>query len=315
VIAGLLVAQPLVDSTSGLAALLHVLAPHIGLLAVLVAAGLAVSVRRVQGVLVLAAVALAVALRFGDDWVSLPGDEASGPQLAVMSWSLEVGPDAAAELADVILVQRRDIVGLEELTPASAAMVAADPRIREQYPFRILDRSVTALGLGLLSAHPIISQERRSNPPVLRASVDVAGRTVEVAVAHPLPGTIRTGPWDLPIGYDARARDRRLADLRAWLDDLAASASARVVLLGDLNVAPTEPGYDIIAAGWVDAHRAVGLGPGWTWRPSRLEFLGAGLLRIDYVLSTGLLAPTSVSTTCYAGSEHCVLDVTLRLAG
>ena len=52
-----------------------------------------------------------------------------------------------------------------------------------------------------------------------------------------------------------------------------------VIVAGDFNTAPTEPAFEQLVAGLADAHAEVGLGPGWTWRPSRMEGLGLGVLR------------------------------------
>jgi endonuclease/exonuclease/phosphatase family metal-dependent hydrolase len=310
---GLLAVQPLFEAASGSLALLQVIAPHLGLLAVLAAAGLALATRHGGGIVILAAAIFVVAVRFGDEWVSFPEAAPDGQRLAVMTWNLEVGARTAPEVVDTILARQRDVVALQELTPAAAAFLESDPRIKQQYPYRVLVPEATVRGLGILSAYSIAVHEHRPRSAGLWANLDVGGRAVNVLVAHPMPGTIQTGLRRIPVGFDGRARDQRLIGLRGWLAGLTTSTDARVVLLGDLNVAPTEPGYDIIARGWVDAHRAVGLGTGWTWRPSPLEFLGAGLLRIDYVLSHGPIEPISTATICHAGSDHCALDVTLRL--
>ena len=79
-----------------------------------------------------------------------------------------------------------------------------------------------------------------------------------------------------------------------------------------MNVASTEPAYDDLVAGWRDAHTEAGTGPGWTWRPSRLEALNAGLLRIDYVLVTLDVQPTSGAQDCSRPGDHCI-TVGLRL--
>ena len=60
--------------------------------------------------------------------------------------------------------------------------------------------------------------------------------------------------------------------------------------------------------GCVDAHGEVGQGPGWTWRPSRLESLGIGLLRIDLAIGSPDLAPVSVVEHCGRTGDHCLLE-------
>ena len=78
------------------------------------------------------------------------------------------------------------------------------------------------------------------------------------------------------------------------------------------NVAPTEPGYQVLAEGLEDVHRAVGLGPGWTWRPSRFEGLGLGLLRIDAVFTRGL-DPLTIATDCSRPGDHCLVRAELAV--
>ncbi|HEX7490979.1 MAG TPA: hypothetical protein VF337_04690 [Candidatus Limnocylindrales bacterium] len=52
----------------------------------------------------------------------------------------------------------------------------------------------------------------------------------------------------------------------------------------------------------------VGEGPGWTWRPSRIDFLPFGLLRIDLQLSAGRIRPVSTSIDCGVPGDHCRLS-------
>ena len=118
-------------------------------------------------------------------------------------------------------------------------------------------------------------------------------------------------PQRIPIGFDPSDRDAALEVLRDRAD-AAAVGSEALVLLGDFNVAPTEAAYHELAAGLLDAHTEVGIGPGWTWRPSRFERLPVGLLRIDYVLSSNHLAPVESTVTCPPIGDHCF--VIARLA-
>lgn len=87
-----------------------------------------------------------------------------------------------------------------------------------------------------------------------------------------------------------------------------------MIVVGDFNTAPTEPAFDRFVAGLVDAHRAVGIGPGWTWRPSRLEPLGIGLLRIDLALSGPGATPTRIGERCDLPGDHCQLRAAFALA-
>jgi endonuclease/exonuclease/phosphatase (EEP) superfamily protein YafD len=146
----------------------------------------------------------------------------------------------------------------------------------------------------------------------MRAMLDVDGDRVVIHTAHPYPASIGTvSGLRIPIAYDPTARDEALTRVRErMVADL--KFVGPILLIGDLNVAPTEPGYGPLAAGLTDAHRTVGLGTGWTWRPSRLEGLGLGLLRIDYVFSRGL-EPLVSATDCSRPGDHCLLIIDLAL--
>ena len=69
----------------------------------------------------------------------------------------------------------------------------------------------------------------------------------------------------------------------------------------------------MLDAGLTDAHRAVGVGPGFTWRPAPLQALDLALLRIDAVLTGDWLEPTASEVDCTIPGDHCRLTVTLRV--
>ncbi len=142
------------------------------------------------------------------------------------------------------------------------------------------------LGLAnLLAAHLAIAIRIR-RPSAPRRPFACPSRTTRATA---------TQPW--------RSSTRLADDLRGALP---------VLLLGDFNVAPTEPGYQVLAEGLEDVHRAVGLGPGWTWRPSRFEGLGLGLLRIDAVFTRGL-DPLTIATDCSRPGDHCLVRAELAV--
>jgi hypothetical protein len=85
-------------------------------------------------------------------------------------------------------------------------------------------------------------------------------------------------------------------------------------MLGDLNTAASEPAFDRFVEGLRDVHREVGFGPGWTWRPIRLEFLGFGLVRIDHVVVSADIVPTSIDVTCPPVGDHCLVRAGLALS-
>ena len=114
------------------------------------------------------------------------------------------------------------------------------------------------------------------------------------------------------MSFDPTLRDAALARIR---DTIATDASDfPVLLLGDINTAPTEPEFGRFTAGYLDAHAEVGNGPGWTYRPNAFERLGIGLLRIDVVLAGPGLRPVDESTSCPSVGDHCAVIATLEPA-
>ena len=76
-----------------------------------------------------------------------------------------------------------------------------------------------------------------------------------------------------------------------------------MLVLGDYNFTPTEPGYRRLTAGLRDAHAEGGNGTGWTWRMQRLAGTGIALLRIDYVLTSPELDPMGTELRCAVPSD------------
>ncbi|HEU4673865.1 MAG TPA: endonuclease/exonuclease/phosphatase family protein [Candidatus Limnocylindrales bacterium] len=258
--------------------------------------------------LVLVAIGL---LRFGDEWLSRPGGptglirSVGGPSVA--TWNLEVGSRSAADTVAVLAAHPADLLALQELTPDVAAAIKADTALGSRYPYRVLVPRSDPEGLGLLSSDPLGDVRFELGPARLWATVERTTRPLRVANVHPLPATIERGPLGLPVGLDTTRRDADLARIRAEIE--VGRNGPPVVLVGDVNAAPTERGFADLAAGLADAHVEAGLGPGWTWRPSRLEPLGFGLLRIDVVMTDPALHATTETIACPTTGDHCLLRV------
>jgi vancomycin resistance protein VanJ len=264
--------------------------------------------------LALTALVVVGAVRFGGEWVSMPGSPAvvGGVELRVMSWNLEFGARSAIELVDALATTDVDVVALQELTTEHAEALAADSRVRARYPYQVLDPHPTVLGSGVLSRLPITDSARLRDPVGIRAVVRVGDGSVTLIDTHPLHGDLYPVAAPDAFGYDTRARDASIARLRAIVDESIARGE-RVVVVGDFNTASTEPAYDDLSRGLRDVHTEVGQGPGWTWRPTRLSGLPFGLVRIDYVfVGPGIVTVTS-SEDCSLPGDHCRLFATLSL--
>jgi endonuclease/exonuclease/phosphatase (EEP) superfamily protein YafD len=316
----LMVVQVVVPQRDGPLALSQILAPYLFLLltpflVLVLTPGRAGRLLRAG----LAAAAFVFVLRFVPGWVPFPGSgpaiAAGAPQVGVIAWNLELGQPEDTTVTDRLRASDAAVVGLVELTPRHAAAIEADPELAGRYETIELRPKDGSLGIGLLSTLPPIGEPHvERDPPILVQQLDAGdGHRVTVVVAHPLPSRIETAAGDVPVGYDSTSRDRHLAQVRGVIDPIL-RAGEPLILLGDFNVVDREPGYADLAAGLVDAQRAVGLGPGHTWRPGRFEWLPFGLLRIDYVFGGNGVAPVSIGPDCTpSGSDHCLVEGVMAL--
>ncbi|HET9085601.1 MAG TPA: endonuclease/exonuclease/phosphatase family protein, partial [Candidatus Limnocylindrales bacterium] len=223
------------------------------------------------------------------------------------SWNLELGARSGPDAVDVLRTIDVDLIALQELGPDHARAIEASETLTSTYPHRALYPDAGVLGMGLLSRDPILRVEHDQDPAIIEAVLDTDYGDVTVIDAHPLAGRLDlAGP--VPIGLDTTKRDDRLARIRTRIE-AALARGERVILLGDLNTTPLEPGYLDISEGLHDAHAEVGQGPGWTWRPSRLEWTRTGFIRIDHALSSRGMRPVSASERCDNVGDHCILEV------
>ena len=140
---------------------------------------------------------------------------------------------------------------------------------------------------------------------------------VMAARTPPPPATISSinvGRWPLiPYDYKATTRDQQIAAIVQTAK--TESQGAPVLLMGDFNVTEREAGYRILTQSLVDSHRAVGFGPGNTWKSERLIPTPLAIIRIDYLLAGRSVTPISIREDCTpAGSDHCLVAGTFSVA-
>ena len=292
---------------SGLPAMLMVFEPLLFIAALVVLAPLALW-RRARTLA--AALAVAVILGgclFGSEWISLPGSGAGRHDISVMSWNVQYGTRTPADQAAQLRGATADIVALMEVEPDASAAIDADPTVAAHYPYRALAPRVGPWGLALLSRYPISDVVSTADPACLDLYVAAPQGKVHVIVAHPNHAAIGTVTrLRLPVGYDPSDRDREIAVVRGRIE-AALAAGDRLLVLGDFNTTPSEAEYGVLTHGLRDTHVEVGEGPGWTWRPSRIDFLPFGFLRIDLQLTAGAIRPASTSIDCSLPGDHCRL--------
>jgi endonuclease/exonuclease/phosphatase family metal-dependent hydrolase len=270
----------------------------------------AVVARQRLATIVLLALVVAAALRYGPLLVSMPAAAPAGAQrLHLMSWNLEAGDVAVDTMTDAIDDARPDIVGLVELVPRISRGLEADERLLAQYPYQVLLPQSGAPDLGLLSRFPVIEQQFTRQPSLLRAVIAPSdGPPITVFVAHPYLGGI--DQIGLLPDIETPVRDVQIHQIRQQIDaDLAAGND--VLVLGDFNVTEREPAYAELSAGLHDAQREAGYGLGLTWRPESLEHLPFGLLRIDYLFGSPAFVAIAAGPDCTPrGSDHCLVNAT-----
>ena len=298
----------------GLLGIVAILAPYLALTTV-VLLPLAWAGRSRTLAVALVAVATIFVLRLGGEWWSFPpaadarDGSAASRSIEVVTWNLEAGAASGPEAMAMLNRHPVDVVMLEELTPAVVRALEADPAITARYPYRAFYPTPSVAGIGLLSVYPITAVSSALSPVRLEATLDLGGRALVVFGAHPFPAEIdRIG--GIPAGLQPAVRNDDLRRIRARIDELDVQNDA-VLVLGDFNTAPTEAAFGRLTSGLHDAHAEIGRGPGWTWRPGPLAFLGTGLLRIDLVLTNGGLRPLLIAMDCQTAGDHCLVAATL----
>ncbi len=129
-------------------------------------------------------------------------------------------------------------------------------------------------------------------------------RALRVVVHHP-SGDIAVYAVHLPSvrpGYTA-PRDAAIAELAAIVQSDTAS---RVLVMGDLNTATTDPALDALTGELADSRESVKGGFGFTW-PAQFP-----LTRPDHVLGRGV-TPLSDQVLAADGSDHRAVVVGLRV--
>jgi endonuclease/exonuclease/phosphatase family metal-dependent hydrolase len=302
--------QAIFPQRAGVLAVTQVLEPYIaitGIVAALVAVRPGPPIIR-DLALVLIAV---LGVRCGPSLVSNPTPELGGATVGAMTWNV-LADDAANRTVSAVAESGATLVGLQELQPDAASALEADPRISSALPYQALEPDSSVLGIGLLSAFPILEHSVSVGPPFIRAVVQThTARPTIVYVIHPMPAPI-SSLGSIPLALDTTKRDADIAFIRSRVDADLASGSL-VLVMGDMNTTEREPAYHDMSAGLKDAHLEAGIGPGLTWRPPSFASLPFGLLRIDYVFGSSQMEFESTHVDCVVGSDHCAVLTTIDI--
>ncbi len=196
-------------------------------------------------------------------------------------------PSAAAQ---ALTASNAGLVAVQEIDASGASATAV---LDARYPYRASSTTV-----GLWSSWPMDEAEP------LELGLGWA-RALRVLVHHP-SGDIAVYAVHLPSvrpGYTA-TRDQALAELTAIVQSDSAS---RVLVMGDLNTATTDPALTALTDELADSRETVRGGFGFTW-PAQFP-----MTRPDHVLGRGVTA-VSDQVLDGGGSDHRAVVVGLRFA-
>lgn len=209
------------------------------------------------------------------------GAVGSAPDLLVATQNIGATNPRPAAAAEALVTAGAGLVAVQELSSTTGA--AAQQQLDAAYAHH------TTIGTVGLWSNWDLGQTRR-----LELGLGWA-RALRVPVEHPLGeiavyvvhlASVRPG--------DTAARDAGLQELSAMI---AADPAARVMVMGDLNTAGTDPRFAELTDQLTDSRAATGSGFGFTW-PS-----GLPLTRPDHVLVRGLTV-TSDAVLDGTGSDH-----------
>jgi hypothetical protein len=170
--------------------------------------------RRRLGLVAVIGVVLA-AMRFVPSMpAGVAAADPSAPRVRVATWNLYLDAVPPPTLIAALVERAPGIVGIQELTPARAAVIDSDRTLRSAFPYRVLEPADDWTGMGLLSSWPIDGPvETSATPPLIATTIRPPhSPALDILVAHAPPPRFGVGP--LGPGYDPGGRDESLVALR-----------------------------------------------------------------------------------------------------
>ncbi|WP_374113084.1 endonuclease/exonuclease/phosphatase family protein [Streptomyces sp. CNZ748] len=226
-------------------------------------------------------------------------EDPAGPPLAhlrVLTSNLEYGR-ATGPLVDAVRREKPDLVFVQECDHRCDAVLARD--LAAAYPHRSAvpgDGFEGSVILGRLPLRPTAGVPGTLGMP--GATADVAGRTVRLQLAHPMPPL----PGLVPLWQ------RELGRLR---DAAAAAPDVPTVLAGDFNASQDHAAFRrVLDTGLRDAARLDGADRTPTWPARTAPAFGA---QIDHVLVSEEFAADRARFLDLGDTDHRALVVDLTL--
>ncbi|MBN1992624.1 MAG: endonuclease/exonuclease/phosphatase family protein [Anaerolineae bacterium] len=229
-------------------------------------------------------------------------------ELRVMTFNVHYANRNAQSIADLIHVEKPDLIAIQELTDELALLLL--PQLAAEYPDYVVADS-PGFSKALLSRYPLAAP---SGPTEvwcgLPAVVDTPGGHVVVWNVHPVPA-VRQDGWE-----------RQHQALIALIQEIERE-NRPLIVLGDFNTTDQAENYRLVATRLTDVHRVVGRGFGFTFpEPDVLAWMPwyaqpfkmvSPVVRIDHIFVSEHFAPqeTHVISKGY-GSDHRPVVATLR---
>lgn len=234
-----------------------------------------------------------------------PLPEAQVPAvLRLMTFNIKHGELSSLEsIADVVLSEKADIVGLQEVDVDAGRSGNVDQphRLGQLTGMANLFRSALTLsdgglyGLAVLSRYPIVISDKISLTSsgeqriFVTVDIDVQGTTVPFGMTH--------------LGLTASERTTQVSEILAVL-----GSKPLAVLVGDMNAKPSETAMQQLGAKLTDAWVTAGVGDGFTI-PSDVPDR-----RIDYIWLGKAWAPAiEAHVPVTQSSDHRPVVVTVPM--
>lgn len=209
-----------------------------------------------------------------------------------------------------------DLVAVQEMTPAWRKRL--DRILGQTHKYNALSSHRGTRGFGMYSRFPLAdvrylrhrskfpfaqcARVKHPGTPLYVCNVHLAAPSIEVKTAERLIESMRS---------NAITKERQWEKLTKQILTSADRIERRLVV-GDLNTMPAEPLYRRMMRDFVDAYSEVNLGYGATF-PNLLSTPPFPVLRIDYILLDGPMAPESVRVLPKSGSDHLAVHAVVKL--
>jgi vancomycin resistance protein VanJ len=242
--------------------------------------------------------------------IARPVEGNDEPLITAMSFNVLYGNADYAAIARSVRAVSPDLVGMQELSAASAEAIAT--ALEDEYPYSALKPLEPWRGAGLLSRFPIETVEPFSLPPLniaLHATINREGRRIHVFVVHLSANNF----LDRPVAeYPALAVERygRRATEAVRLQEEIAGLDEPFILMCDCNLTDTSEAYSRLRGFMRDSFREAGWGFRHTLNIPTVPF---PVQRLDYVWHSDKFVAVDAFVGPAGGSDHLPAVAKLRL--